>query len=114
MTTKHLAARVLRFNGLADGGCVWQTQVMSWVFTLWLVGSFFIFLLARMLGADISYSQSVGVIGYSLLPLVVVSMLLFVIPSGLLQAVLQVCTYQWLVGKEATSLMLVCCCCCYD
>jgi len=46
-----------------------QLGVVSWVITMWLVGSFLVFLLARVLGAEITYSQTLGVIGYSLLPL---------------------------------------------
>eukprot|EP01103_Thecamoeba_quadrilineata_P008641 TRINITY_DN18380_c0_g1_i1.p1 TRINITY_DN18380_c0_g1~~TRINITY_DN18380_c0_g1_i1.p1 ORF type:complete len:236 (+),score=27.51 TRINITY_DN18380_c0_g1_i1:49-756(+) len=50
---------------------IWgQFKVISWVMTVWLIGSFLIFLLARVLGANVTYSQSLGVIGYSLLPLI--------------------------------------------
>jgi len=50
---------------------IWgQLSVISWVLTVWLFGSFLLFLLIRMLGADVSYSLCVGVVGYSLLPLV--------------------------------------------
>lgn len=64
---------------------------MSWVFTLWLMGSFFIFLLARMLGADITYSQSVGVIGYSLLPLVLACTVLLFVSLEWLEWLVKVC-----------------------
>ena len=47
--------------------------------TLWIGGAFLIFLMARVLGADVSFSQSVGVIGYCLLPVVCVAILLLFI-----------------------------------
>eukprot|EP01087_Luapelamoeba_hula_P009603 TRINITY_DN2494_c0_g1_i3.p1 TRINITY_DN2494_c0_g1~~TRINITY_DN2494_c0_g1_i3.p1 ORF type:complete len:193 (+),score=22.61 TRINITY_DN2494_c0_g1_i3:71-649(+) len=46
-----------------------QFHVVSWVLTVWLLGAFLIFFLARVLGSDVSYSQSLGVVGYSLIPL---------------------------------------------
>ena len=47
-----------------------QFGVVSWTITFWLFGSFLIFVLARSLGSEVSYSQAVGVIGYSVLPLI--------------------------------------------
>merc|ERR1712137_1490876 len=65
---------------------VWgQFRVISWVFTVWLCGSFIIFVLTRALGAEISFSQTVGIVGYSLLPQVIAALVLlfisFSIPS---------------------------------
>ncbi|XP_004343493.1 Yip1 domain-containing protein [Capsaspora owczarzaki ATCC 30864] len=48
-----------------------QFKVVSWILTIWSVGSLLIFVLARVLGGDVSYSQTIGVIGYSLIPLIV-------------------------------------------
>lgn len=48
-----------------------QFSVVSWIVTMWIFGSLVIFLLARVLGGEVSYSQCLGVIGYSVLPLVV-------------------------------------------
>jgi len=44
--------------------------------TIWLCGSGMIFLLARVLGGEVTYSQCLGVIGYSVLPLVVIGLAL--------------------------------------
>lgn len=44
--------------------------------TIWLFGSGMIFVLARVLGGDVNYSQCLGVIGYSVLPLVLIGLLL--------------------------------------
>ena len=44
--------------------------------TIWLFGSVMIFVLARGLGGDVNYSQCLGVIGYSVLPLFVVGLIL--------------------------------------
>ena len=46
---------------------------MSWIITIWIFGSLGIFILARVLGGEVSYSQIVGTIGYSLLPLLLVA-----------------------------------------
>ncbi|XP_078591102.1 protein YIPF4-like [Branchiostoma floridae x Branchiostoma japonicum] len=48
-----------------------QFRVVSWIITIWVFGSLIIFMLARVLGGEVSYSQCLGVIGYSLLPLIV-------------------------------------------
>ncbi|XP_057316201.1 protein YIPF4-like [Hydractinia symbiolongicarpus] len=48
-----------------------QFKVVSWIITIWFCGSFIIFCLTRALGGEVSYSQCLGVIGYSLLPLIV-------------------------------------------
>jgi len=50
-----------------------QLHVVSWILTIWFFGSFIIFFLARVLGGEVSYSQCLGVIGYCLIPLVVVA-----------------------------------------
>ncbi|EDV24062.1 uncharacterized protein TRIADDRAFT_26225 [Trichoplax adhaerens] len=48
-----------------------QLQVISWIITVWIIGSLVIFLLARVLGGEVNYSTCLGIIGYSLLPLAV-------------------------------------------
>ncbi|XP_076357485.1 protein YIPF4-like [Tachypleus tridentatus] len=48
-----------------------QASVASWIMTLWLCGSLVVFLLARVLGGEVNYSQCLGVIGYSVLPLII-------------------------------------------
>lgn len=51
-----------------------EFQVISWILTIWFVGSFFVFFLARALGGEVSYSQVLGVVGYCLIPLVTVGL----------------------------------------
>lgn len=53
-----------------------QFNVVSWIVTMWIFGSLVIFLLARVLGGEVSYSQCLGVIGYSVLPLVITATIL--------------------------------------
>jgi len=53
-----------------------QFKVVSWILTIWFCGSFIIFFLTRALGGEVSYSQCLGVIGYSLLPLIVIGSML--------------------------------------
>eukprot|EP01052_Picozoa_sp_SAG31_P057875 SAG31_NODE_17372_length_673_cov_1.160279_1_plen_110_part_10 len=51
---------------------IWgESSALSWSLCLWTIGSAGIFILARALGGDVSYSQCVSAIGYSLLPLTV-------------------------------------------
>lgn len=53
-----------------------QLQVVSWIITIWIVGSFLVFVMARILGGEVTYSQIVGTIGYSLLPMVTIACVL--------------------------------------
>lgn len=53
-----------------------QFKVVSWILTIWFCGSFIIFFLTRALGGEVTYSQCLGVIGYSLLPLIVTGLTL--------------------------------------
>ncbi|NXL30022.1 YIPF4 protein, partial [Glaucidium brasilianum] len=55
--------------------------VVSWIITIWIFGSLTIFLLARVLGGEVAYGQVLGVIGYSLLPLIVIAPVLLVVGS---------------------------------
>jgi len=59
-------ASVLIFAVISIWG---QSHVSSWILTLWFAGSGLIFFIARVLGGNVTYSQCLGVIGYSLLPL---------------------------------------------
>jgi protein YIPF4 len=52
-----------------------QFRVISWIITIWIFGSFIIFVIARVLGGEVTYSQIVGTIGYSLLPLLLIATL---------------------------------------
>ena len=62
---------------------------------MWVFGSLLIFLLARVLGGEVGYSQCLGVIGYSLLPLIITAALLALIghvePFAFLTRVSLVC-----------------------
>uniref|UniRef100_A0A7N8XYW0 Protein YIPF n=1 Tax=Mastacembelus armatus TaxID=205130 RepID=A0A7N8XYW0_9TELE len=69
-------AVVLLFSMISIYG---QFRVVSWIITIWIFGSLTIFLLARVLGGEVSYGQVLGVIGYSLLPLIVIAPVLLVI-----------------------------------
>ncbi|XP_003385778.1 PREDICTED: protein YIPF4-like [Amphimedon queenslandica] len=48
-----------------------QLTAVSWILTIWIVGSFIVFLLTRVLGGEVSCSQTLGVVGYCLLPLLI-------------------------------------------
>lgn len=55
--------------------------MVSWILSLWLIGSYGIFFLARVLGGDVGYTQCLGVIGYCLIPLVITGLTLPLIAS---------------------------------
>ena len=58
-----------------------QFRVVSWIITIWVFGSLLIFLLARVLGGEVTFSQCLGVIGYSVLPLIATALALIVFHS---------------------------------
>ncbi|GAB6031505.1 Protein yipf4, variant 2 [Chamberlinius hualienensis] len=53
-----------------------QFKVVSWIITIWIFGTILIFMLARVLGGEVSYSQCLGIIGYSVLPLILTATML--------------------------------------
>ena len=67
-----------------------QFKVVSWILTMWIFGSLIVFVLARVLGGEVSYSQALGVIGYSLIPLIITGAVLPVISSHAIAHVLKV------------------------
>jgi len=60
---------------------VGQLRVVSWILTMWVFGTLLIFVLARVLGGEVGYSQCLGVIGYSLLPLIITAPILGLVHS---------------------------------
>jgi hypothetical protein len=49
---------------------VWhQLKVVSWVFWIWIVGSISIWFLSKLFGSNLTFSQLLSCIGYSVLPL---------------------------------------------
>ncbi|KAL3985751.1 Yip1 domain family protein [Acanthocheilonema viteae] len=56
-----------------------QLSVLSWILTIWFIGSFFVFFLARALGGEVGYGQVLGIVGYCLIPLVVVGLIISVL-----------------------------------
>jgi len=53
-----------------------QFRVVSWILTIWIFGSLLVFLLARVIGGEVTYSQTLSVIGYSTLPLIITGLVL--------------------------------------
>eukprot|EP01090_Pellita_catalonica_P007926 TRINITY_DN1853_c0_g1_i9.p2 TRINITY_DN1853_c0_g1~~TRINITY_DN1853_c0_g1_i9.p2 ORF type:complete len:259 (+),score=26.63 TRINITY_DN1853_c0_g1_i9:31-807(+) len=83
-----------------------QLSVVSWVLTMWLVGSLLIFALARVLGRDVTYSQTLGVIGYSLLPLTLIIFALYALDGGWTGAALKLGGTVW-ATYSASSILAV-------
>ena len=103
---------------------IWgELDAVGWIITFWIFGSFFCFVLVRSLGGampllssprslplflfphwqliahdgegEISYSQTLGIIGYSLLPLVVGVLLLFFLDKGVIATVIKMVCTLW-------------------
>ncbi|XP_021370557.1 protein YIPF4-like [Mizuhopecten yessoensis] len=82
-----------------------QFRVVSWIITIWIFGSLIIFLLARMLGGEVSYSQCLGVIGYSVLPLVITASILPLFRSlHYLGLLIKLCGVVWAAYSAGTLL----------
>eukprot|EP00743_Colponemidia_sp_Colp-15_P006573 GILK01007082.1.p1 GENE.GILK01007082.1~~GILK01007082.1.p1 ORF type:complete len:267 (-),score=19.47 GILK01007082.1:182-931(-) len=86
---------------------VWgQLSVISWIMTIWLVGSFIVFFLTRVLGGEVSYGTALSVLGYSILPLVLVTLVLTVLrASGSFAGLLKLCGTLW-AAYSAGSLLV--------
>lgn len=96
-------AVVLLFSMISIYG---QFKVVSWIITIWIAGSLIIFLLARVLGGEVSYGQVLGVIGYSLLPLIVIApLLLFIGGFELLSVVIKLVGVFWAAYSAASLLV---------
>uniref|UniRef100_A0A673BEJ9 Protein YIPF n=1 Tax=Sphaeramia orbicularis TaxID=375764 RepID=A0A673BEJ9_9TELE len=94
-------AVVLFFSMISIYG---QFRVVSWIITIWIFGSLTIFLLARVLGGEVSYGQVLGVIGYSLLPLIVIAPLLLFIGAAV-SFVFQLFGVFWAAYSAASLLV---------
>eukprot|EP00040_Diaphanoeca_grandis_P003261 m.24409 g.24409 ORF g.24409 m.24409 type:complete len:272 (+) comp14591_c0_seq1:318-1133(+) len=78
----------------------------SWIITIWFFGSFIIYFLVRAMGADVSFSQTLGVIGYSLLPLCVMMLLLPLVANvGVMDGLLKILGTLW-SSQSAGSLLV--------
>ncbi|AWP14463.1 Protein YIPF [Scophthalmus maximus] len=96
-------AVVLFFSMISIYG---QISVVSWIITIWILGSLTIFLLARVLGGEVSYDQVLGVIGYSLLPLIVIAPLLLVIrPFDVVSTIIKLFGVFWAAYSAASLLV---------
>ncbi|CAJ0917185.1 unnamed protein product, partial [Ranitomeya imitator] len=83
-----------------------QFRVVSWIITIWIFGSLTIFLLARVLGGEVSYGQVLGVIGYSLLPLIVIVPALIVVGSfEIVSTVIKLFGVFWAAYSAASLLV---------
>eukprot|EP00117_Sycon_ciliatum_P024831 scpid85714/ scgid20744/ Protein YIPF4; YIP1 family member 4 &gt; Protein YIPF4; YIP1 family member 4 len=83
-----------------------QLRVISWIVTIWIFGTYLLFLLARVLGGSVSFSQMLGVIGYSLLPLIIIATVLPLLhPFPLLSSCSKVFGVIWST-YSASSLLI--------
>ncbi|CAG9536133.1 unnamed protein product [Cercopithifilaria johnstoni] len=82
-----------------------QLSVLSWILTIWFIGSFFVFFLARALGGEVGYGQVLGIVGYCLIPLVVVGLIISVLSRFQLFSILIGCFgVLWSVYSAGTLL----------
>merc|ERR1711935_65055 len=70
-----------------------QSHVAGWICSVWFGGSALVFFIARVIGGNVSYSQCLGVIGYSILPLSVGCILM-----NLTASIYGMDTIFWFVG----------------
>jgi hypothetical protein len=84
---------------------IWgQLRVVSWILTMWMLGSFLIFALGRVLGAEITFSQVLGVIGYSVLPLNLAVLIISIIPEIAFSIIVRVLCTFWAAFSAGTLL----------
>lgn len=82
-----------------------QFRVVSWIITIWILGSFLVFVIARVLGGEVTYSQIVGIIGYSLIPLLFMACISpFIQNLYYLNVLLKVFGLAWSTYSAATLL----------
>eukprot|EP00045_Choanoeca_perplexa_P017586 m.257181 g.257181 ORF g.257181 m.257181 type:complete len:250 (+) comp17581_c0_seq2:82-831(+) len=81
-----------------------QFQVVSWIITIWMIGSLLIFLLGRVLGGDTNFSQTLGIVGYSLLPLILMGLVMPLAPTELVGTGLKAVAVIW-ASYSAGSLL---------
>lgn len=82
-----------------------QFSVVSWIITIWICGSFLVFVIARVLGGEVTYSQIIGIIGYSLLPLLFMGCFMPLIRSfNLLTTMVKMICLGWSTYSAATLL----------
>jgi hypothetical protein len=73
---------VLFFHDIVIWTTIYHYMLVSGIITIWICGSLIhIFLQARVLGGEVAYGKVLGVIGYSLLPLIVIALILLVVGS---------------------------------
>lgn len=93
---------VLLFSLLSVYG---QLKVVSWIITIWIFGSFLIFVIVRVLGGEVTYSQIIGTIGYSLLPLLMMAFISPLVKNyNLLNTFLKIIAVAWSTYSAATLL----------
>lgn len=82
-----------------------QFRVVSWIITIWIFGSFLVFVIARVLGGEVTYSQIIGIIGYSLLPLLMMAFLNPIVKNlSYLSLLLRILGLAWSTYSAATLL----------
>jgi hypothetical protein len=84
-----------------------QMRVVSWILTIWFLGSFLVYVLARVLGSSsASFAQTLGVLGYSLLPLIITAALLPLVAGiPLLQFFMRAAGILWASASAASLLV---------
>ncbi|KAL0249675.1 hypothetical protein GEMRC1_004904 [Eukaryota sp. GEM-RC1] len=86
--------------------CVWkQFSAMTWAFLLWFLGSFLMYFICRVLGASISYSSTLGLVGYSVLPMIITTLLNVLVSGGFFDLVLTVAGVCWAAYSSANLLV---------
>jgi hypothetical protein len=75
---------------------VWgQMSVVSWILSIWLVGSCVIFFFARVSGADLTLTHTLSSLGYCAVPLVFARVLLALVGRGYVSVGVRCACIAW-------------------
>ena len=85
---------ILTYSALIVWG---QLAALSWVLSIWTFGSFVLFAIAHLLGADTTFSHTLGALGYCMLPLVVCRLILLLAigDAGVLSLLIRAIAIAW-------------------
>jgi hypothetical protein len=98
-----LALSVLLSSGYAraGGGEGQASQVFAWIFVLVWAGAALVSLNARLLGGNVSFLQSVGVLGYAMAPLVIAGALCAISRATIWRSIIVALAVGWACRGES-------------
>ncbi|KAL0208727.1 hypothetical protein P9112_011314 [Eukaryota sp. TZLM1-RC] len=83
----------------------WSFAALSWCFLIWLTGSFLVYFITKATGASVSYAGTLGLMGYSTLPLIVVYFLNLLLTPQFFSILLSIVGISWSSYSSANLLI---------